>query len=154
MPSPDTPGVIAPPPLIFAGALAAASGAAYFIGMPRLPALPARITGGLLLAVGPALAGTAVALMRRSGTHFSPYEPTTAIVETGPYRWTRNPIYLGMALAYAGASLLERSALPLLVLPGVIAVIDRGVIAREERYLEDKFGDRYLAYKLRVRRWL
>ena len=83
----------------------------------------------------------------RKGTAVEPWKPTTAIVTTGPYRFTRNPAYLGMALTYVGIAVLSSAVWVLLPLPVVLAVIDRGVIAREERYLERKFGEEYLAYK-------
>jgi protein-S-isoprenylcysteine O-methyltransferase Ste14 len=96
----------------------------------------------------------AAATMRGARTNVNPYKPAHAIVESGPFRYSRNPIYVAMAITYIGSSLLVRSAVPLLLLPVVIGAIDRGVIDREEAYLEDKFGDRYLAYKMRVRRWV
>src|SRR5437660_1658286 len=79
--------------------------------------------------------------------------PTQTVVTDGPYRLTRNPAYLGMALTYAGIAIVADAPWALLPLPFVIAVIDRGVIAREERYLERKFGTPYTDYKRRVRRW-
>jgi protein-S-isoprenylcysteine O-methyltransferase Ste14 len=87
------------------------------------------------------------------GTAVEPWKPTTAIVTTGPYRITRNPAYVGMALAYAGIAVMSDALWVLAPLPLVLLVIDRGVIAREERYLERKFGQEYLDYKDRVRRW-
>jgi protein-S-isoprenylcysteine O-methyltransferase Ste14 len=90
----------------------------------------------------------------RKGTAVEPWKPTTAIVTTGPYRFTRNPAYLGMALTYVGIALLSSAVWVLVPLPFVLAVIDRGVIAREERYLERKFGEEYLGYKRTVRRWV
>ena len=90
----------------------------------------------------------------RKGTAVEPWKPTTAIVTTGPYRLTRNPAYLGMALTYVGIALMSDALWVLLPLPVVLAVIDRAVIAREERYLERKFGDEYLDFKRRRRRWV
>jgi protein-S-isoprenylcysteine O-methyltransferase Ste14 len=92
--------------------------------------------------------------MRRADTPFDPSKPPTALVEDGPFRFTRNPGYLGFALTYAGISLLTGGRWPLVFLPGVLGVIDRGVIAREESYLEERFGDPYRDYRSRVRRWL
>ena len=70
------------------------------------------------------------------------------------HRHHRNPAYLGMALTYLGIAAMSSAVWVLLPLPVVLAVIDRGVIAREERYLERKFGEEYLGYKRRVRRWV
>jgi protein-S-isoprenylcysteine O-methyltransferase Ste14 len=92
--------------------------------------------------------------MRRAGTNVDPYEPATAIVTGGPYRFTRNPIYVGFTLVYVGISAFTNALAPLMLLPAVFAVMRRGVIEREERYLERKFGGEYLEYKGRVRRWI
>lgn len=92
--------------------------------------------------------------MRRAGTNVDPREPTTAIVTGGPYRFTRNPLYVSMTLMYTGISALANALWPMLLLPGVLAVMNKGVIEREERYLERKFGDEYLRYKAGVRRWV
>ena len=92
--------------------------------------------------------------MRRAQTPVDPYSPSTAIVVEGPYRYTRNPLYLALTLFYLALASIVNSVWPLLLLPLVLLVIQRGVIAREERYLEQKFGEQYLRYKSRVRRWL
>jgi len=82
-----------------------------------------------------------------------PWKASSAFVTEGVYRWTRNPMYLGMALAYAGAALLLDSLVALLLLIPLVFVIQKEVIAREEAYLEDRFGERYRRYKADVRRW-
>jgi protein-S-isoprenylcysteine O-methyltransferase Ste14 len=92
--------------------------------------------------------------MRRADTPFDPSQPPTALVEDGPFRFTCNPGYLGFALTYAGISLLAGGRWPLVFLPGVLVVIDRGVIAREEACLQERFGLPYRDYRSRVRRWL
>jgi protein-S-isoprenylcysteine O-methyltransferase Ste14 len=96
----------------------------------------------------------AITTIRRAGTRVETYKPTAAIVENGPYRFTRNPIYLGMFLGQAGLATGFNSAWILAMLVPFYFVIRFGVIAREEAYLEHKFGEVYLAYKSRVRRWL
>jgi len=80
--------------------------------------------------------------------------PASRMVQHGPYRYTRNPMYLGMAVSYVGFSLVVNSAWPLLLLPLALVGLYRLVIAVEERYLEATFGEEYLAYKKKVRRWL
>ena len=152
-PDRDAPGVIAPPPLLYAGGLAI--GFALQAALPSVSA-PAALgwVGVVLLLAGGALAASFVRAFRRAGTPVDPGSATTAIVSGGPYRLTRNPGYLGMALAYAGIALTTGSLWPLAVLPAVLVVVDRCVIAREERYLEAKFGDEYLRYKAHTRRWL
>ena len=92
-------------------------------------------------------------LFERVGTRVEPWRASTGIVESGPFRWTRNPMYLGMALNYAGLAIALDGPIALILLPVLLAIIQTQVIAREERYLEGKFGQAYLDYKARVRRW-
>src|SRR5260370_6181432 len=81
--------------------------------------------------------------MRRAGTPIDPYQAPTALVTEGPFRRTRNPAYLGMTLIYGGLSLLTGILWPLLLLPGVLLAVDRGVIQREKRELGKQFGAAY-----------
>ncbi len=150
----DTPGVIAPPPLIYF-TLFLVGLALDFIWPTTLGRLWVR------LAVGTVLAGGAMVLMwfalrefARAGTPVEPYHPTTALVTGGPYRVTRNPIYAGMGLLYAGVAVVANSLWALLFLVPVLAIIRYGVIAREEQYLQEKFGEPYVRYKTSVRRWI
>ena len=91
--------------------------------------------------------------MLRARTNIDPYKPATALVTGGPYRFTRNPIYVAMTLLYVGAALSFRIIPALILLPIALLLLQFGVIRREERYLEAKFGDRYRQYRSRVRRW-
>lgn len=84
----------------------------------------------------------------------NPYQPTTAIVTEGPYRFTRNPIYLSLAVLYAGLEVMANALWSLLLLLAVMLIIHYAVILPEERYLEQKFGEEYRSYKAKVRRWL
>lgn len=150
----DTAGVIAPPPLIFLSALGTGFWLSRRIGRGSVP-LQARLPAGAAgLVTGAALMRSFVQAFAHAETPLDPYKPTAAIVTDGPYRLTRNPAYLGMTLAYTGICLLSDSPWALVPLPLAVAVVDRGVIAREERYLERKFGAHYLDYKRRVRRWI
>jgi len=83
-----------------------------------------------------------------------PMSPARAIVVTGPYRFTRNPMYVGLTVAYVGIALLVNMAWPLLTLPAVLIALRLFVIAREERHLRQAFPEAYAAYCARVRRWL
>jgi protein-S-isoprenylcysteine O-methyltransferase Ste14 len=150
----DTAGVVAPPPLIFLAGLAVGFGLDALLPGVDLPALVQWGLGVLLVLAGLGLLLWFNTLFSRTGTAVEPWKPTTAIVTTGPYRMTRNPAYLGMALTYIGIAAMSSAVWVLLPLPMVLAVIDRGVIAREERYLERKFGEEYLGYKRSVRRWI
>ena len=150
----DNPGVIAPPPLIFAGALVAGLLLNRLRPTPFLPRALSRVLGWPLAAAGFLFGLWGFREMRRAGTNVDPYHPTTAIVEAGPYRFTRNPLYVGMTLVYSGISARANALPAVLLLPFVLHLVDRGVIRREERYLEGKFGEEYLRYKARVRRWI
>jgi protein-S-isoprenylcysteine O-methyltransferase Ste14 len=150
----DTAGVIVPPPLIYLAGLAVGFGLEALLPGASLPGALRWIGGGVLVLSGAALLATFNTAFSRKGTAVEPWKPTTAIVTTGPYRVTRNPAYLGMALVYIGIALLAGALWVLVPLPFVLVVIDRTVIAREERYLERKFGREYLDYKVGVRRWI
>ncbi|HVD00411.1 MAG TPA: isoprenylcysteine carboxylmethyltransferase family protein [Candidatus Dormibacteraeota bacterium] len=147
------PDVIAPPPLLFLGPLLAGLLLGRLVRPPRMPG-PVRLLGLPLLAAGAALGGWFFATMRRAGTPVDPYETPVALVTEGPFEYSRNPAYLCMTLIYTGVSLLAGAGWSLLMLPGVLAVVDRGVVRREEAYLEDHFGAAYREYRARVGRWL
>jgi protein-S-isoprenylcysteine O-methyltransferase Ste14 len=145
------------PPLLFLGALAL--GALLSLVVPLGPRLASpnglALTVGLtFVAIGFVLAALSVRNFRLAGTTVVPGEPSTALVETGPYRFTRNPIYIGFVLAYFGLSIMLTSFWVLLLLIPVLMVLQRGVVDREEVYLERQFGDAYRKYKARVPRWL
>jgi protein-S-isoprenylcysteine O-methyltransferase Ste14 len=150
----DTPGVLAPPPLIFLVPIGTALLVDYLVPAVRLPGPAPPMLGWCCIILGVLLMLSAVVAMRRARTAISPYKASTALVARGPYRVSRNPIYVADALVYVGIALLMRSLLGLILLPVVVVVMNRGVIAREERYLEAKFGEEYERYKMRVRRWL
>ena len=152
--APNTPGVIAPPPLIYLTGLATGFVLEALLPSASVPDTLAWSVGSVLVAGGIALAASFVAAFRRARTPVNPAEATTAIVTTGPYRLTRNPGYLGMALAYAGIAVLTSALWAFVTLLPTLILIDRAVIAREERYLERRFGQRYVDYRSRVRRWL
>ncbi len=149
----DHPGVIAWPPLIFA-AHAMAGGVAHWLWpITLLPVLSARIIGAMLVAASGTQALWASWAMKQAGTPIHPTHPTTTIVTAGPYRYTRNPMYLSLCLLHLGIGLLLNGALPVLFLIPLALTLHFGVIRREERYLTGKFGETYLAYQRRVRRW-
>ena len=92
--------------------------------------------------------------MKRAGTNIRPDQPTLALASDGPFRFTRNPLYIAVTGLYLGIALLVNALWPLVLLIPVLAVLRWGVVGREERYLEAKFGEPYRAYKARVRRWI
>lgn len=155
---PAVAGVIARPPLLFLAALVAG-----FV-LDRLLALPVVVPGGgglatplipgALILSGLALFTAGIRNFSRAATPVPTYQPTRALVTTGIHGWTRNPIYLGMFLCYAGIGLGTRSPWVLVLTLPLAITIRYGVIAREEAYLERRFGGAYQDYKARVRRWL
>ncbi len=149
----DSPGVIAFPPLLYGGTLAVGLILHFFVPVRPLPSLPARLLGAVLLVGGGALVKWGVNSMRRAGTNVRPDQPATTIVVDGPFRFTRNPLYLGLTGLYAGVALLVDALWPLVLLVPLLVIVKWGVIHREERYLEAKFGETYRLYKARVRRW-
>lgn len=151
----DSAKVSFPPPFVFVGML--------LLGLVLDRLIPwsfemtwigRYVGGGVLIIVGLLYAVSAMGLFRKAGTDVKPWKTTTTIVATGVYRFTRNPMYVGMAMLYTGLGFMLSSLGVLLLLPLVIVLIRTQVIAREERYLELKFGQSYLDYKARVRRWL
>jgi protein-S-isoprenylcysteine O-methyltransferase Ste14 len=150
----DNPGVIAPPPVIYACALAAGLLANRRYHIPFLPRRIARTLGAPLVVGGLVVGLLGDREMHRAETNINPYKPATSVVTGGPFRFTRNPLYLSMVLIYLGIAVLTNALAPILLLPLVQRLMRRGVIEREERYLERKFGDEYVQYKLGTPRWI
>jgi protein-S-isoprenylcysteine O-methyltransferase Ste14 len=150
----DNPGVIAFPPAIFAGTLAIGLLLHFIFPVSFLPRMIAIASGTVVLIGAASIAVSAFRAMHRAKTAVNPSLPTTAIVSDGAFSFSRNPIYLSLTLLYVGISLLFNAPWALLLLLPLIVVVQNGVIKREERYLEQKFGDEYLRYKASVRRWV
>lgn len=153
-PESDRSGVNFPPPLIYIAGFMVGVGLEVAFPIAALPLGLALAAAFIGIAVWLALDGAAMLHFRRARTSMVPMRPTTALVTSGPYRFTRNPMYVGMAVLYAALALSLGVIWALVFLPLVIIAVDRLVIAREEPYLERKFGDQYREYKSSVRRWL
>jgi protein-S-isoprenylcysteine O-methyltransferase Ste14 len=150
----DTPGVIIFPPLLYVGTLLLGLSLHWFWPL-HLTHSPWRwISGAVMAGLSVVLGGWANFTMRRAGTNVIPSQPALAIVSNGPFRFTRNPIYLANAAIYLALALIFNTLWPFLLFVPMLLVLQWGIIRREERYLEAKFGEPYLAYKARVRRWL
>lgn len=151
----DNSGAVIRPPIAWAIGVLVGLGLEWLSPLPFLaPEMPAGALGGILFLAGLALLIWAATTFRRAGTQIQTTQPTTMIVEAGPYRFTRNPIYLGMVLGLIGLAVAFNSLWLFVLLLPFYLVIRYGVVAREEAYLDRKFGDVYRAYKGRVRRWL
>jgi protein-S-isoprenylcysteine O-methyltransferase Ste14 len=150
----DTPQVIAPPPLIVMAFVVVGFLLYWFRPLPFAIGIGYDILGVILIVVPIAIGIWARNLFIRAGTNVEPYKPTTTIVDKGPFGYSRNPLYLCMFVLYLGIALLTGNGWLLPLAVPLYFIMQYGVIAREERYLEAKFGESYLAYKRRVRRWL
>ena len=147
--------VLVPPPLALALCIVAGWLADRIWPAPFLPAgSPRWLAGGALTALGLAIELWAFLAFRRARTSVLPFRPTSAIVAAGPYRYSRNPIYLSMFFVVAGLGVALDNLWFLAGLVVLFCVLRWGVVAREEAYLRRKFGAAYLDYQRRVRRWL
>jgi len=154
-PQADNSGAVIRPPI--AWALAVLAGLALQWVAPWRLAPPSALAAGLgasVVILALALFAWASVTMTRAGSNIPTNRPTTTIVDAGPYRFTRNPIYVGMFAALVGLAIAFDSVWLLAAFAGFALVIRYGVVAREEAYLEGKFGDAYRRYRARVRRWL
>ncbi len=150
----DTPNVIAPPPIIFLSGLLLGGFVTWHHPFPILSNTIAIALGVLLVVTGIGVIATTWRQMNAAKTNIEPWKPTTAILDSGLYSISRNPIYVAMIIIYLGVTFLFNSIWYLPFLPITILFIYFGVILREEKYLESKFGEDYLDYKKRVRRWI
>jgi protein-S-isoprenylcysteine O-methyltransferase Ste14 len=150
----DSPGVWFPPPLLYA--LAVLIGVLLDRRWPLpIAASPLTTLAGVIFVLGwVALALVSIGRFRRSNTSIVPIRPAEALVLTGPYRYTRNPMYVSLALLTAGCGLLLATWWPIVLLVPTLALVQQFVIVPEEQYLRRRFGTEYEAYTLRVRRWL
>jgi protein-S-isoprenylcysteine O-methyltransferase Ste14 len=148
-------GVRFPPPLLYAAFFSLGILASVLYPVRLLPSALAWILGGAVLAGG-ALLGPiwGVHTLRTAGTTIRPDKPTAKLVTDGPFRFSRNPLYLALSLMYAGLALMANSIWALLLLFPVTLVMSRFVIRREEEYLARRFGEEYAHYQTNVRRWI
>jgi protein-S-isoprenylcysteine O-methyltransferase Ste14 len=141
------------PPIVYAVAITTGALLQRATSLPFLSSALAAPLGATLVVLALALFVSSVARFRAADTPVPARKPTTAIVRTGPYRFSRNPIYLAFSVLQLGIALWANSLWLLVTLVGAVALVHYVVIRREEQYLERRFGDEYLAYKASVRRW-
>ena len=156
-PGDDHPGVIMKPPKIFLIFIAAGVALDFLLPWSLIPGIRGPIAiavGAPLLLAGIAIMWRAVTRFGREGTNVPTDRPAETLVTSGLYRYTRNPIYVSFMALYLGIGFLLGNAWMLVLALPFLLILQFGVIAREERYLAEKFGEPYLAYKRRVKRWI
>ena len=150
----DNPGIWVPPPLLYLLALLLGLLLDTRAHVPFLPRGVARSLGWPLVGGGMALAAWFIRTMRSADTTLRTDKPVSSLVQDGPFRYSRNPGYVALTMIYCGIAVRRNALWATLLLPLVVYVIQREVIEREERYLDRTFGEEYLDYKARVRRWV
>ena len=150
----DSARVRFPPPLILLSFVLLGAGLNWIYPMPFVPDALRWIVGGFLILMGIAIILYCARLFKKKGTNIEPWKKTSRIITSGVYRSSRNPIYLSFVIIGIGIAFAVNSIWILAVMIPLIFIISQFVIAKEERYLETKFGEEYLSYKNKVRRWL
>ena len=149
------PGIVFPPPLLYViflslGILASVWYPVYLLSSPLAWTL-----GAVMLAAGVGLGPIwGIQTLRAAGTTIRPDKPTAKLVTNGPFRFSRNPLYLALTLMYAGIAIMTNSVWSLIMLFPITLFMSRLVIRREEEYLARTFGEEYERYKMNVRRWI
>jgi len=152
--STDAPGILILPPVLVGGTMIIGFLLDWVWPMPLLPAVPARAGGIALFLLGGVLAHFAQNAMTRAGTNIFPTQPAVVLVTEGPFRFTRNPLYIAAVGVYLGVALWLNGLAPFLLLAPMLLLLHWGIVLREERYLETKFGEAYRVYCAQVPRWL
>lgn len=150
----DAPNVRIVPPLVYLAGLTIGFLANIWMPIKFIPDLVAWALGGVLICCGAVLAGSAMLRFKGASTTVRPDRPVSALVIAGPYKITRNPMYLGLAFVYLGIAIAGQSVWALILLPLVLTVIQRRAIEPEEAFLKRRFGVDYISYTTRVRRWM
>ena len=150
----DAPNVKIIPPLIYLAGIVIGFLATIWMSTKVLPNSVAWTVGGILIFCGAVLTSYAVLKFKDVGTTVRPDRAASTLVIAGPYKISRNPMYLGLALVYLGIAIAAQSVWALILLPVVLAIIQRQAIEPEEAFLEKRFGANYINYAAKVRRWL
>jgi protein-S-isoprenylcysteine O-methyltransferase Ste14 len=150
----DNPGVIAFPPLIWLVNAVISVLVHLLIRLPIMRYSFCLVWGIALMILAPTLALWALRIMKAAGTNVHPSEPALTIVRDGPFRFTRNPMYVALCLVQIALGFFLNDWITLLFVVPLAVILHYGVVLREERYLAAKFGEPYLEYKREVRRWI
>jgi protein-S-isoprenylcysteine O-methyltransferase Ste14 len=154
IPETDHPGVIAHPPALFLAFLVAGIVLHLVRALPVSSSIAPRIAGVALVLFGAGLIIWGRRTMKRAGTNINPREPATALVVTGPFRYSRNPLYIAVTAIYIGLALAIGTLWPIVLLAFLFPLVHWGIVRREERYLDEKFGEAYARYRAVTRRWI
>lgn len=152
--SKDSPDVVSCPPLVFFGALGLGLVLDWLIPLHLFVARFWYLVGLIFGLLGTTTALWCVLTLHRAGTTVQPGNPVNALVTSGPFRYSRNPMYVAMTIIYLGVSLYMDTAWPFIMLGPALVMVYRKIILREEQFLENRFGDNYRNYKKQVRRWI
>jgi protein-S-isoprenylcysteine O-methyltransferase Ste14 len=150
----DNPGVIAFPPLIWLVNAVISAVVHLFVRLPIMKYSICLVCGMVFIILAPTLALSALRTMKAAGTNVHPSEPALTLVRGGPFRFTRNPMYLALCLVQIALGFFLNDWITLLFVVPLAFILRNGVILREESYLAAKFGEPYLQYKREVRRWI
>lgn len=150
----DHTGVIMPPPVIYLGALLLVSSLHWIWPVPVVDHAAMLWTGIVLLVVGAGINGWGVYTLYRGNTAVHPSHPASRLITSGPFGFSRNPLYVGLTVIYIGVTLMLNSLWGLLLFVPLLLVMHHGVVLREEQHLEARFGDEFRQYCARVRRYL
>ena len=142
------------PPIYFLAAIALTIALHFLFPVATFIPFPWRFAGLLPIAAGIALNLAADRQFKRRNTTVKPFQKSSALVTDGAFRWSRNPMYLGMVLVVAGIAIIEGSVTPWIVVAALAVLLERLFILREEQMLQETFGAVFQQYKKRVRRWL
>ncbi len=152
--SKDSPEVISYPPVVYFSAFGVGALLNWLVPLRSYACESSHIAGGIMGLIGTALGLWGVYAFHRAGTAVRPRRPVTALVTDGPFRYSRNPLYVGMTIIYLGMTLSLGSWWPLATLIPALAMVHWRIVLREEQFLENRFGENYRAYKANVRRWI
>lgn len=142
------------PPIYFLAALLIMAALAYYFPVSYLIYIPLRVFGGLLVFTGFCISASGAYTFKISGTPVKPFESPVKLVTTELYRYSRNPMYLGMMIMLVGTWIVLGCLSPVIIIPVFFIIIQEGFIKYEEALLESTFGNEYMDYKSKVRRWL